>query len=648
MNKPDPASRPHPLEETIEQSVTDGPTPNGGSNGGPGFEASSLALPMTLGRYELFKLLGKGGMGAVYQARDTLLGRDVAIKVPKFGPGVPDQLVKRFHREARAAASLSHPNLCPVFDVGREGEIDFIAMGFISGRPLSDYTRGDKAIAPAAAARLIRKVALAMHEAHQSGIMHLDLKPANIMVDSRKEPIVMDFGLACSVETGDESRLTQDGALLGSPGYMSPEQLTGRAADVGPHSDVYSLGVVLYEMLAGRLPFEDAGSTIAMIGQILSLDPPSVSTFCPGLDTRLAEICQRAMAKSVDERYASMSDFAADLTRYIKTPAGEPTANTTATHQTTANSGVASKTSKATRPTQPASSTKTPKGTSNNKTEPTAASTKMQRANQPTKPGVRHSGKASSQEPDVLHESMFDSLPEIAAPTTTSAFKGTPTVSLSPGTSPPNATAKSKKGLIAAIAGGLTLCVVVAGVAITMFPRNATRPNSTNTVNTPPQAVSDLDPTSVETGPWANDATTPPRRGSGPRSAGAATGTNERRGNQRRLRFDDLPRDAMGRGIPPERMLDFDADGDGMVAIEELPEPSRELMGMADLNQDGFIDKDEIERMPNPAGLAPQAPPNGEPGMGPRERFLDSDLPRPGRRPGRGQAPGNEFGPSNR
>ncbi|MCM2370443.1 serine/threonine-protein kinase [Aporhodopirellula aestuarii] len=614
MNPSDPASRSHPLEETIEQAVTDGTTPNATGNGGQGFEAGSLALPMTLGRYELFKLLGKGGMGAVYQARDTLLGRDVAIKVPKFGPGVPDQLVKRFHREARAAASLSHPNLCPVFDVGREGEIDFIAMAFINGRPLSDYTRGDKAISPAAAARLIRKVALAMHEAHQSGIMHRDLKPANIMVDNRKEPIVMDFGLACSVEAGDESRLTQDGALLGSPGYMSPEQLTGRAADVGPHSDVYSLGVVLYEMLAGRLPFEDAGSTIAMIGQILSLDPPSVATFCPGLDTRLAEICERAMAKSVDERYATMSEFAADLTQYIKSPAGKPASN----QPSAGSEKVPPTAAKPPQQSKPTPATKTTNGTSNNKA---AAATKMQLANQPTKPGVRPAGKTPSKEHDVLHDSMFDSLPEIAAPTATAAFKGSATAAQPRGPSTAKGISRSKKRLITAIAGGLTLCLVVVGVAVTMFPGNAPQPESVSNANTPSQ------------------------QRDGARSGGATVDNNERLGNQRRPRFDDLPRDAMGRGIPPERMLDFDADGDGMVAIDELPEPARELMSMADQNQDGFIDQGEIERMPNPGGFTAQEPSTSAPPMGPRERFLDGESPRPGRRPGRGQPAGNDFGP---
>ena len=169
-----------------------------------------------------------------------------------------------------------------------------------------------------------------MQEAHQSGIIHRDLKPANIMVDHRKEPIVMDFGLACPQDIGDESRLTQDGSLLGSPAYMSPEQLKGRPDAIGFTSDVYSLGVVLYELLSGRLPFDSGGSTIAMIGQILTEEPIDLASLREEVNPALLEICAKAMAKNVDVRYPSMKEFAVALAKYQATSGdtaslGEPT-----------------------------------------------------------------------------------------------------------------------------------------------------------------------------------------------------------------------------------------------------------------------------------------------------------------------------------
>ena len=147
---------------------------------------STEAIPETLGRYQIKKLLGRGGMGAVYLAHDQQLERDVALKVPKFDTSTNEKSIERFYREARSAANLSHPNLCPVFDVGEIDGTHYIAMALIKGRPLSDYVEGGKTQNPRTAAGIIRKVALAMHEAHSSGIIHRDLKPANIMIDHRK------------------------------------------------------------------------------------------------------------------------------------------------------------------------------------------------------------------------------------------------------------------------------------------------------------------------------------------------------------------------------------------------------------------------------------------------------------------------------
>ncbi|MCG8652493.1 MAG: serine/threonine protein kinase, partial [Pirellulales bacterium] len=205
-----------------------------------------------------------------------------------------------------------------VFDIGEVKETYYIAMAYIQGRTLASYVSADKPPAQDAVASIVRKVALAMQEAHRQGIVHRDLKPANIMIDQRKEPIVMDFGLACPEDTSDESRLTQDGALLGSPAYMSPEQLKGATESIGAASDIYSLGVVLYELLVGRLPFSGSGSTVAMIGRILTEQPTDLASLRADVDPQLVDICRKAMHKNPEHRFDSMDEFAQALTDYLK------------------------------------------------------------------------------------------------------------------------------------------------------------------------------------------------------------------------------------------------------------------------------------------------------------------------------------------
>lgn len=277
--------------------------------------------PTSLGRYQIEALLGRGGMGSVYRAHDTQLDRKVALKVPKFEAKTNSILVDRFYREARSAANLAHPNLCPVFDVGEVNGTHYIAMALIKGDTLSSHIRNNAELPERFAAITVLKIARAMQEAHGSGIIHRDLKPANIMIDHRKEPIVMDFGLACPDELGDDSRLTQEGALLGSPAYMSPEQLRGAKDSIGQGSDVYALGVVLYEILSGRLPFAGNGSTISMIGQILTEEPTELKSLRPTISDGLAQICSKAMAKDSAKRYASMESFANDLERFLRSNA---------------------------------------------------------------------------------------------------------------------------------------------------------------------------------------------------------------------------------------------------------------------------------------------------------------------------------------
>ena len=271
-----------------------------------------------LGRYEILSLLGRGGMGSVYLAHDTQLDRKVGLKVPKFEDNGDPKLFARFYREARSAANVSHPNLCPVYDVGEIDGVHFIAMAYVQGHPLSKYIQSGVDLNQKSIAKLIRMIAVAMDEAHQCGIIHRDLKPANIMLNQRKEPIVMDFGLACQHEARDESRVTQEGTILGSPAYMSPEQLRGRQEEIGPGADIYSLGVVMYELLTGVLPFKGAGSTVALIGRILSEPPPALETIRADVDPLLAAICSRALKKDAKDRYASMKDFSDALGGYLR------------------------------------------------------------------------------------------------------------------------------------------------------------------------------------------------------------------------------------------------------------------------------------------------------------------------------------------
>lgn len=279
----------------------------------PALNTPTLDPSDSIGRFRVEKEIGHGGMGTVYLAHDTQLERPVALKVPKLGGDT--QATERFLREARAAATLCHPNICPIFDVGQQGEMHYIAMGFIEGRPLAHFIVAGRRQSEQSIASVVRKIAVALEEAHSHGIVHRDLKPANIMIDRRGEPIIMDFGLACRVDDPDATRLTQEGTLIGTPAYMSPEQIDDRQA-VGPASDIYSLGVVLYELLTGRCPF--SGSVVSVIGQVLHKEPAPIAGLRPDVSPAMVAICRQAMAKDPTQRFASMKDIADALTAFLK------------------------------------------------------------------------------------------------------------------------------------------------------------------------------------------------------------------------------------------------------------------------------------------------------------------------------------------
>ena len=275
------------------------------------------SLPERFGRYRILRTLGKGSMGTVYLAEDTNLGRRVALKVPHIEANDSPELRERFFREARTAATLEHPNICPAYDSGEIDGIRYLTMKFIEGKTLTEVAQGG--MPPAQAAVLVGKLALALAEAHSRQIIHRDLKPSNVLINARGEPILMDFGLARKIDQTDE-RLTQPGAVLGTPSYMAPEQVTGNVDAHGPLTDVYSLGAVLYYLLAGRAPF--SGAITRVFYQVTHEMPRPISSLKPGVHPDLEAICLRAMAKKPQDRFASMNDLAAALWKHVRQLSG--------------------------------------------------------------------------------------------------------------------------------------------------------------------------------------------------------------------------------------------------------------------------------------------------------------------------------------
>jgi TPR repeat protein len=287
-----------------------GPPPNGEEAAGP-------SLPNRFGRYEIMRKLGRGGMGQVYLARDSVLGREVALKVPRLDKNDPI-MHARFLREAQLAAQLHHPNLCTIHDAGVERGIHYLTMAYIEGTCLSDMLREGKRWKPREAAKLVRVLARALAHAHSKGVIHRDLKPANVMMQPRGEPIIMDFGLARQVDVDDQDqRLTRVGSTMGTPIYMSPEQARGDRDQTGT-GDVYSLGVILYELLTGRVPFE--GANVEVLAKVLLEEPPPPSIHDPEIDSAIEAICLRALQKSPEKRYRTMEEFAKALEQYLSVP----------------------------------------------------------------------------------------------------------------------------------------------------------------------------------------------------------------------------------------------------------------------------------------------------------------------------------------
>ena len=265
-------------------------------------------LPENFGRYTIRAELGRGAMGVVYRAEDEVLQRVVAIKmIVLTGSGHErDMHEARFRQEARAAGGLAHPSIITVYDVGREGDVAYIAMELVEGRELRDLIR-DGEVTPSRAFEIAIQVADALAFAHERGIVHRDIKPGNIMVLADGRIKIMDFGIA---RLQEPTVKTQTGVLLGSPQYMSPEQISGQALD--GRADVFSLGVVLYEMLTGIKPF-DASDLTQVLFWVVNMPAKPPSERRPGLPSVVDFLVARALKKKPEERYAGAAELAADL-----------------------------------------------------------------------------------------------------------------------------------------------------------------------------------------------------------------------------------------------------------------------------------------------------------------------------------------------
>ena len=290
-----------------------GAPPTAASANSNGFPSGTIALPARFGDYELLQEIGRGGMGVVYRAQQASLGREVAVKMILRGQLASQADRERFEAEAQAAARLDHPGIVPVYEVGEIDGRQYFSMKHVRGTTLAQRL-AEGPLAPREAAAMLAKVARAIHFAHLRGVLHRDLKPSNILLDEQGEPHVTDFGLAKQI-TGAET-ITKTGAVLGTPAYMAPEQAAGQRGAVGPRSDVYSLGVILYHMLTGRPPFQ-AASPGEMVLLVLEQDPVPPRMLNPKADRDLEMICLRCLQKPADLRYASAAGLADDLEAYL-------------------------------------------------------------------------------------------------------------------------------------------------------------------------------------------------------------------------------------------------------------------------------------------------------------------------------------------
>jgi serine/threonine protein kinase len=283
----------------------------------PASEIGEKLVGTVFGDYELLEVIARGGMGIVFKARQRRLNRTVALKMILAGTLADDEDVRRFHAEAESAARLDHTGIVPIHEVGEHAGRHYFSMGFVDGKSLAESVR-DGPLPPRRVAEIISEVASAVHCAHEQGIIHRDLKLANVLLDQAGHPKVTDFGLAKMVER--ESDLTATGQILGTPSYMSPEQAAGQTDTLDHRVDVYSLGAMLYCLLVGRPPFR-AASAMETLKQVIEREPVSPRLLNPEVSRDLETICLKCLEKKPSDRFASAQELAEELDRYLQ---GEP------------------------------------------------------------------------------------------------------------------------------------------------------------------------------------------------------------------------------------------------------------------------------------------------------------------------------------
>ncbi|MBI3468873.1 MAG: serine/threonine protein kinase, partial [Planctomycetes bacterium] len=329
------------VEEWKMIATSDEPLLDSDVLAGPAEQEQSIEpVPARIGRYRILDRLGEGGMGTVYKAHDPQLDRVVALKMPRFDKFARDRAtaMQRFMREARAAAAIRHPHVCPIHDVGEENNMPFVVMAYVEGKSLAELLSDNLPFDNLKeAVRLAAQVATALDAVHAHGIIHRDLKPGNILLEAESggrraegqnvsssplalgskpsalRAILTDFGLARPEK--DVEHLTMDGAVLGTPAYMAPEQATGELDRIGPWTDIYSLGVVLYQMLTGRVPFQ--GPPLKILSQITHDSPPPPSSVRTDLDPALEAIVLKAMARRPEDRYQSAKQLGEALNSWL-------------------------------------------------------------------------------------------------------------------------------------------------------------------------------------------------------------------------------------------------------------------------------------------------------------------------------------------
>ena len=274
-----------------------------------------------LGPYHLLDIIGKGGMATVYRAHQASMDRDVAIKVMSLDLADEPEFATRFKHEAQIIARLQHPHIVPVYDFGTESRrLTFLVMRLLPGGSLGDELRKG-GLSTERVIELTRQIASALDYAHQRGVIHRDLKPTNVLLDEQGNAYLTDFGIAKMIGGSTITGVTSPGSVMGTPTYMAPEQW--RSEPVDARTDVYALGVIVYQMLLGQVPFSSE-TPHGLMYQHLDSEPPSPRTIKPGLPMGIEPVIRKALAKSPNERYASAGDLARDLENALRFPVRIP------------------------------------------------------------------------------------------------------------------------------------------------------------------------------------------------------------------------------------------------------------------------------------------------------------------------------------